>query len=112
MDVVCGVIIPRDSEGNFLTEKKRYIKKNLPDEFEPGEVPECEKEMLTESAYILAKKFSESMKAYEKKPEPLRELSPDMKAIAKIYKRRQREIKQAMARFRKQNIESGTSFKK
>lgn len=107
MDVVCGVIIPRDSEGNFLTEKKRYIKKNLPDEFKPGEVPECEKEMLTEAAYILAKKFSESMKAYEKKPEPLRELSPDMKAIAKIYKRRQREINQAMARFRKQNIEKG-----
>ncbi len=107
MDVVCGVIVPRDSEGNFLTEKKRYIKKNLSGEFASGEVAECEKEILSEAAYIFAKKFSESMKAYEKRPEPLMELSPDMKVIAKIYKRRQREIKQAMARFRKQNIEKG-----
>lgn len=107
MDVVCGVIVPRDSEGNFLTEKKRYIKRHFPDEPETDDVPECEKEMLSEVAVVLAKKFSADMKAYEKEPKPIKELSPDMKMIAKIYRQRQREIKQAMARFGKQNIEKG-----
>ena len=108
MDVICGVIIPRDSEGHFLTEKKRYIKRHFPDEPETERIPECENEMLSEVAAVFAKKFSKDMKAYEKEPKPIKELSPDMKMIAKIYRRRQREIRREMERLKNQNQKGGS----
>ena len=103
MEIVCGEIVPRDSEGRFLTEQRKYITRNFQDQPEQEDISERDREVLDEAAYVLAKKFSESMKTYEKEAGQTKELSPDMKIIAKIYKQRQREIRKEMEKFRKQN---------